>query len=269
MSKMATGTGSHTTLHDVREDRYPWRQFFVLFVAGMLGALAILPYQLVLLPEAARRLPLALVIASGIVNSAIFIAVAVGVGLAAARAVGLRAPVSAAIAYGGDALAEARRLGPWSALALGAGTAVVIIALDLALFRAQASALAAATAARPERWQGLLASFYGGLTEELLTRLLLVSVIVWLLGRIWRDADGKPASGAFVTAIVGAAALFGLGHLPATAALAPLTPPLVVRAVLLNGIAGVLFGWLYWRRGLEAAMLAHFGADVVLHVIAG
>jgi hypothetical protein len=29
-----------------------------------------------------------------------------------------------------------------------------------------------------------------------------------------------------------------------------------------------VFGWLYWRRGLEAAIVAHFAADLVLHVAA-
>ena len=29
----------------------------------------------------------------------------------------------------------------------------------------------------------------------------------------------------------------------------------------------VVFGWLYWKRGLEMAIVAHFGADIVLHVI--
>jgi hypothetical protein len=33
-----------------------------------------------------------------------------------------------------------------------------------------------------------------------------------------------------------------------------------------NGAPGVVFGWLYWRRGLYSAMLAHFGLDLVIKV---
>ena len=91
--------------------------------------------------------------------------------------------------------------------------------------------------------------------------------LAWLLGLVWREAPGRPAAGAFWTANLGAAILFGLGHLPATAALVPLTSFVVLRAIVLNGIGGVVFGHLYWRRGLEAAMLAHFSADIVLHVL--
>jgi uncharacterized membrane protein YjjP (DUF1212 family) len=46
----------------------------------------------------------------------------------------------------------------------------------------------------------------------------------------------------------------------------PLTQMLVVRALVLNGIAGVAFGYLYWRYGLEAAMSAHMGAHLVMQV---
>jgi len=62
-------------------------------------------------------------------------------------------------------------------------------------------------------WRGALASFYGGIVEEVQSRLLLVSLFVWLLM-----------------------------------------------------LAGTVFGALYWKLGLEHAMVAHFCADLLLHV---
>lgn len=73
-----------------------------------------------------------------------------------------------------------------------------------------------------------------------------------------------PAVGVWA-AILLAALLFGVLHLPATRELAELTPLVVTRALLLNGIAGVAFGWLYWRKGLESAITAHIFADVLLY----
>lgn len=70
-------------------------------------------------------------------------------------------------------------------------------------------------------------------------------------------------------AIVIAAVLFAAGHLPAVAAVSPLTTALIARTLVLNSLAGIAFGWLYWRCGLEAAMVAHFSADLVIHVIVG
>jgi membrane protease YdiL (CAAX protease family) len=114
-------------------------------------------------------------------------------------------------------------------------------------------------------WKRLLAGvLYGGITEELLMRLFLLSLVAWIVGRWWKSADGRPASGAFWLAIIVVAILFALGHLPVTAAIAPLTQTLVLRALVLNGVAGVAFGYLYWRHGLEAAMLGHMSAHLVL-----
>jgi membrane protease YdiL (CAAX protease family) len=62
------------------------------------------------------------------------------------------------------------------------------------------------------------------------------------------------------------ALIFGLGHLPAAFKLIEPSFYEISRILLLNGIPGVVFGWLYWSRGLRAAMTAHFVADLMIHV---
>ena len=121
--------------------------------------------------------------------------------------------------------------------------------------------------AQPAAWKGFLASFYGGIAEEIQLRLLVMSLFAWLGSFISKTSEGKPTSAIFWIANILAAILFGLGHLPATAALIPLTPLVITRAIVLNGLGGIAFGYLYWKRGLESAMIAHFSADIVLHVL--
>ena len=99
-------------------------------------------------------------------------------------------------------------------------------------------------------------------------RLFLVSGIAWVLGRFWQNTSGLPSDGAYWLAIVLAAVLFGLGHLPATRGLTPLTPMIILRAVVLNGVVGIATGWLFWQYGLAAAMVSHFSADILLHLVA-
>jgi hypothetical protein len=98
---------------------------------------------------------------------------------------------------------------------------------------------------------------YGGIVEEVPTRWGFVSLFAWL---VWR-ARGCPSPVGRVTyvgAIVAAALLFAIGHLPVLFAMAA-SPPLwlVATVVAGNAVPGVAFGWLFWRRGLESAMLAH------------
>ena len=122
--------------------------------------------------------------------------------------------------------------------------------------------------AQPSVWQGLLASLYGGVDEEILLRLGVMTFLAWLGAKVARTRPGEsPGPLVIWSANILAALLFGVGHLPATAAIAPLSGLVVARAIVLNGLAGVAFGWLYWRRGILAAMASHFCADLVLHVL--
>ena len=64
------------------------------------------------------------------------------------------------------------------------------------------------------------------------------------------------------------AILFSLAHLTNVVELGiPITSGVVLYLLVSNGIASVLFGWLYWRRGLEAAIFAHIVADIVDKVV--
>ena len=63
------------------------------------------------------------------------------------------------------------------------------------------------------------------------------------------------------------ALLYGVGHLPAAKSLMPLTPIVLTAVLLPTGLAALAFGYLTWKRGIEAAMLAHFSSDFVSHVL--
>jgi hypothetical protein len=108
---------------------------------------------------------------------------------------------------------------------------------------------------------------YGGITEELMLRFGLMSILVFVGWHITGRREGGPRPAIVWTSIVIAAVLFGLGHLLALAQAVSLTPALIARTVLLNAVAGILFGWLYWRRSLEAAMVSHASFHVPLVIL--
>ena len=92
-------------------------------------------------------------------------------------------------------------------------------------------------------------------------------VLVWLGRFVSKTEDGRPTLAVLRAANILAAVLFGLGHLPAIAALFPITSLVITRAIVLNELVGIAAGYLYFKHGLEAAMLSHFSADIVLHVL--
>jgi len=253
-----------------------WKVFFILWVAAVLSLIAVFPYSLELqsstLATQELPFPLPVLLAVQTVQNAILFAIMIFIGMFLMKRIGLSAPVLDTIAQGEPASDKLRAVLPIS-IVLGITAALLIVGLDVFVFHPvmlnvlgdKANALT--LSAQPAVWKGFLASFYGGIAEEIQLRLFVMSLIAWLGSFISKTSEGKPTSAIFWTANILAAVLFGLGHLPATANLIPLTPLVITRAIILNGVGGVVFGWLYWKRGLESAMVAHFSADIILHVL--
>jgi hypothetical protein len=106
---------------------------------------------------------------------------------------------------------------------------------------------------------------YGGFTEELLLRWGVMTLLVWLAWRLFQKGQGRPRAVYFVSAIVISAIAFGIGHLPIASALATqLTVALVFYIVFANSVFGLIAAFLYWKKGLESAMIAHMAAHVVM-----
>ena len=98
------------------------------------------------------------------------------------------------------------------------------------------------------------AVLYGGIVEEILMKLFLMSLIAFILWKLFfrSTPKNKLPDIIFISANIISAQLFAAGHLPATAAaFGALTPMLLARCFLLNGIFGLLFSRLYriyWKQ---------------------
>lgn len=116
---------------------------------------------------------------------------------------------------------------------------------------------------------GLLTGiFYGGVFEEIMLRLFVMSLLVWFMMKLFRRNEQSLPNYFYWIAIVIASLLFAAGHLPATMMLyGDLTIELIVRCFLLNGIGGILFGYLYWKKGFEYAVFAHMFTHIALQLV--
>jgi hypothetical protein len=234
----------------------------LLGLAGALATLALMPYVMVLTPQkfVALPLPLPVVVLASVAQTGVLCWLTGWLGLYLAAPYGLDAPWLRAWVYRRPR-DPARRPHWWLAALLGTVAGLLVIGLSVLGPRPDAGHAEAAISA----WRGALASFYGGIVEEVLLRLLPIAALVWLLARCNRRV-ARPWM--FVLAIVLAALLFGVGHLPAAHAIGIAgTPLLAARIVLLNAVVGITCGGLFWKYGLEHAMLAHFCADLMLHVV--
>ena len=246
-----------------------------LKVAALLGAAsaaataALFPYLLQTMPErfAALPVPLPLLVVAQAAQAFVLLGLLSLLGLRMGHRVGLGAPLLQRWMNRRSLPALAHPPRPVQATALGAASALLVLAMMRVVdpFLPPMRHPPAQADAGTSALNGLLASFYGGIAEELLLRLFLMTLLVWIVTRLRKAA---PGGAAYWTAIVLAALLFGAGHLPAAQHIWGLDTAVVLRTVGLNAVVGVACGWLFWRRGLEMAGLAHFSADIVLHVLA-
>ena len=115
-------------------------------------------------------------------------------------------------------------------------------------------------------WLGSV--LYGGVVEELMLRLFFMSLLAWLIWKIFFRQEKQVPVKVLVTANVVAALLFAAGHLPVTlVTFGELTPMILFRCFLLNGSFGLLFGYLYRKFGIQYAMVSHAMFHVVSKLI--
>jgi membrane protease YdiL (CAAX protease family) len=237
--------------------------WLTLVLAASISGLLVIPYSLEFTGQSLPPLPEFLVIALiAFIQYAVMFALLAYFGLRISKIIGIE---PTPVLSGKTRLQEHLTIPVVSGITVG----VLIVLLDMLLDSIFVFPDIGGTG-NPGAFAGFLASFYGGIGEEVLLRLFFVPFLCLLIigamkllgyAKTWRHTDNIMWVSVIVAAIV-----FGLGHLPATAAIMPITPPVVLRAVLLNGIGGVVFGWLFFRKGLEFAMISHFSLDIVLHV---
>lgn len=228
----------------------------------------VLPQLLARLPEMLGReappvpLPLWMLLLLSIAQSAALLALAVWTGTALAPAVGLHAPAF-------EAIVTRSRIGhvlkPQLVAGLIGGTFGAILIVVFSFL-----APSELTAVQKRFDAPLIARvLYGGFTEEILLRWGFMTLLVWVAWRFFQRRAGSPKAIFVWIAIIVSALAFGAGHLPAAALLiGGLSPVVVALVVGANALFGILAGYLFWRYGLEAAMIAHAFAHVLNYVIA-
>jgi membrane protease YdiL (CAAX protease family) len=239
--------------------------WLTLVIAASISGLLVIPYSLEFAGQSLPPLPEFLGIAlPAFILYFVQFGVLAYLGLRISKKIGLEpTPVLA----GKTSLKEYLTISVVSGIAVG----VSIVLLDLLLFSLFVFPDIGAGTGNPGALVGFLASFYGGIGEEVLLRLFFVPflclLIIGAMKLLGHAKSWKYTDNIMWVSVVLAAIVFGLGHLPGTAAIMLITPPVILRAVLLNGIGGVVFGWLFFRKGLEFAMISHFSLDMVLHVL--
>lgn len=253
---------------------YPfWKPFIALFVIGMVGVFSLtliampqIEELIAIQPELADT-PAAILMVLTLLQPTILLIITVAVGCLTAPKAGLVSLIYENSAYRSAMLPRLKQQYKL-AIVLGLAFALVVVLLDMAFMPFMGEQFKALEQQELNLFAQLgMGMLYGGITEELMLRWGIMGLLAWLGWKVVNRSTNKPSPGVIWAAIVIAAIAFGAGHLPALAAVVPLTPIIIVRTVLLNAIGGVVFGWLFWKKSLEAAIIAHAFTHVGFFII--
>jgi membrane protease YdiL (CAAX protease family) len=231
-----------------------------LWAAGMAGSVAItamvLPQLLGQLQEPLPA-PLWVISVASLAQSALLLALAAWAGVRLTPSVDLRAPAFEAVVTG-------RPIAPALRPQLLPGLIAGVLG-GISLFVAFRYAPAAVAQLQDRFAIPIVARvLYGGITEELLLRWGLMTTLAWLAWRFLQQRRGPVRAGFVWLAIAVSALIFAAGHLPAASVLlGAMDVAVVVFVIGVNTAFGLLFGYLFWRHGLESAMIAHALAHAV------
>jgi hypothetical protein len=248
---------------------FEWKLFFVVLILLAIGVLAKVPafiqiQGLVDKPEVWGRAASMIFIEQFL----IFGLIPTGLGLLLASKLNLKIPLLENWLAGGENDIRVGKLFRDVGL-ITIGLAAAGIFLQ-ALIQRDLSALNLASGAGKAQtgwWSMLLLAFSAGVTEESVYRLGILTITAAVMNLLWKPRGGRLKPGAFWLANILTALIFSVSHFANFAAM-PVSPGLGLlwKTVAGNSIAALGFGWLYWKRGLESAMLSHFLLDVCLYV---
>ena len=159
------------------------------------------------------------------------------------------------------------RRAAWAGLGLVVGSVLLgVIRLVIEPVLPAAGSRIAAMSAMP-LWRRFVIIYVAAVGEELFFRLILLSLVAGVTMRVLGPAVTRPSPGVVWVANGVSALAFAAAHLHAWSAAGPMGLGLALMVLLLNGIGGVLFGYLFATRGIMAAIWAHAGADCAIQLI--
>lgn len=231
-----------------------------LFVLGFLGILTMLTVTVPLenVPEEIAQLPPSIITLLTLTQPAVFLLIAVIVGTALYDKVRLTVPtISSLLKIERSQISSVQQVKYGVVLGLLVGIIIVCVAFIFEMLL-------------PEEFEilesklelTLLARIgYGGIVEELLLRFGFMTFVVWATSKLTKNLNDLT----YWIGIALSTLLFAVGHFPVVYASVSQPSLLLLTYILIaNSVGGLVLGWLYWKKGLEAAIIAHASAHLAM-----
>ena len=247
-----------------------WKTLLFFAIIGLVGGFFVGLYALESYPVEIQQQLLAEIEKAGI--SGIPVDILLGV-VTAFQSLGY------GVILGGIGIFLGKKIGLWkdektiekqpliAALIVAVVGGLLLILPDILWFGKKSQAIMDTYAAKPTIPYLLATVTYGAVIEEVMLRLFAMSLVAFILHKVFGKKEEKPSVILLAVSNIVAALLFAVGHLPTNIMLFGGSFLIIFRCLLLNGVFGLAFGWLYRKYGLRYAMIAHGGCHILSKLI--
>lgn len=227
----------------------------LLFLIGFIGVVSLIPFipKLLYLQPKPLIVPIPIIQIILTIQTSVILILMVFLGSFFSRKVNLYAPVISAVCKSNsifDSIRPQVLPGVISGL-MGGLTMLIYIEIGKSIIPEEFNIIEKYLSIP---WYSKL--LYGGITEEIIMRWGLMSFFVWLVYRV--SNEGIISNNIYMIGIFISSIIFGVSHLPVIFSLPmPVTLDIILYVITGNTIFGILFGYLYWKYGLECSMISH------------
>src|SRR6266496_2051285 len=167
-----------------------WKLFAVLLVASVIGDVMVLPYAATI-TSTPGSLFTPFVILASMIQSAVQFSIAILIGLYLAKKIGFGLPILEGWLKGENI---GSRLKSILKISVGLGVLGSAFVIVFSLVYVPFPDILRQSGISVPFWQDFLAIFYGGIGEEILFRLFVMTLLVWISFRIKKTANGTPTT---------------------------------------------------------------------------
>lgn len=139
------------------------------------------------------------------------------------------------------------------------GLALLNIGIDI-IFRNRVPGFSVSTIENPTIWQVLSNIFYSGFGQEVLLRLGVMTILIYILS----VKGEKITKNTYLISVLFTAILYAFSQQNSLAGSDDFNALLWIRHFLINGVDGILYGWLFYKFHFEAAAFSHMLTNTLI-----
>jgi len=217
------------------------RSFLYVWLAGFIGSVSYVPAIPKLIPEHVR-LPFSMntLVILSVLQSVIVITIFAAVGALLTPRIGFRAyladvPIKKKVFW----IVLKRQFFYGAPIGLAGSIVAYFIAPDFVAYLTM---------------YPFVTRLFGSLSEEVIMRWGIMTIIAWILWRIFQHGIVIPKESLIWSVVLLSQILFAIGHTPILIRFGTTNPVWCVFTIF---IVSLPWGWLFWKHGLESAFIAH------------